>query len=137
MTSDPAAVSAPGSNRIDVFARGNDNAVYRRTYDTVNGWQYWVRIGGNLGSGPGAASWAAGRLDVLALGQDGALYHTYSTDGGAAGGRLYAVPPRRARQSVAGGGCLASNASRSCCELVAMGTRRCPWPVPRGGRGEE
>ena len=83
MTSDPAAVSALGSNRIDVFARGNDNAVYRRTYDTVNGWQYWVRIGGNLGSGPGAASWSTDRLDVLALGQDGALYHTYSTDGGA------------------------------------------------------
>src|SRR5439155_21533937 len=83
MPAGPAAVPAAGSNPIDVFAPGNGNAVYRPTYETVNGWQFWVRIGGNLGSGPGAASWAAGRLDVLALGQDGALYHTYSTDGGA------------------------------------------------------
>jgi hypothetical protein len=35
----------------------------------------WTSLGGGFSSGPGAASWGAGRLDAFATGLDGALWH--------------------------------------------------------------
>ena len=82
VTSDPAAVANVGvANHIDVFARGGDNALYQRTFDT-GGWHPWARLSGTLASGPAVTSWASGRLDVVAAGQDLALYHASSTNGG-------------------------------------------------------
>ena len=42
----------------------------------------WSSIAANMTSAPAVASWAPGRLDVFARGQDNALYHTYTTNGG-------------------------------------------------------
>jgi len=81
LTSSPAATSW-GPNRLDIFARGRDNALYHMWWDGTT-WQYWVRLGGSLTSDPVAVSWGANRLDVFARGNDLALYHTWSTDGGA------------------------------------------------------
>jgi hypothetical protein len=41
-------------------------------------WSDWERLGAELfTSGPAAASWAAGRLDVFAVGTDSAMYHKW------------------------------------------------------------
>ena len=69
LTSDPAAVSW-GPGRIDVFARGTDNALYHKWYD--GNWSGWESLGGMLTSGPAVCSWASGRLDVFARGTDNA-----------------------------------------------------------------
>jgi hypothetical protein len=65
-----------GSNRIDVFARGTDNAMYHRWWDGAN-WGGWENLGGVILSDPVAVSWGANRLDVFAEGTDGAVYHRW------------------------------------------------------------
>jgi hypothetical protein len=82
MTSAPA-VASWGPGRLDVFARGLDNALYY-TYsaDGGNSWVYWQRIPANMSSAPTAVSWGTNRIDVFARGADNALYHTYTIDGG-------------------------------------------------------
>ncbi|WP_052914317.1 tyrosinase family protein [Protofrankia coriariae] len=44
-------------------------------------WQTWESLGGVLTSGPGAASWGSGRLDVFARGTDSALWHRWYDNG--------------------------------------------------------
>jgi hypothetical protein len=78
LTSDPAAASW-ASGRLDVFARGTDNALWHRTYD--GGWGGWESLGGTITSGPAAVSWGQGRIDVFARGDDNALWHR-TFDGG-------------------------------------------------------
>src|SRR5439155_735953 len=81
MSSDPAAVSS-AAGRLDVFARGQDNALYLiSSTDSGASWQPWQRLGGNLASAPAASSWGQGRLDVFALGRDLNVYHLYSSGG--------------------------------------------------------
>ena len=72
LTSDPSAVSW-GSGRIDVFARGADNALWHRWY--AGSWSAWESLGGALSSGPDASSWGSGRLDVFARAKDNSLQH--------------------------------------------------------------
>lgn len=69
--SDPAAVSW-GSNRIDFFVRGADNAIWHDWWN--NGWGNWESLGGYLLSNPGVASWGPNRLDVFAVGNDKQVY---------------------------------------------------------------
>ena len=75
LTSDPDCLYwAPGE--IDCFARGTDNAIWRRVSVLLNGEaQPWESLGGNLTSGPSAVSWGEGRLDIFARGQDNGLWH--------------------------------------------------------------
>ena len=61
-----------GLNRIDVFARGIDNAMWHRWWDGVR-WNGWEPQGGVLASSPAVASPALGRLDLFALDNSGAL----------------------------------------------------------------
>jgi hypothetical protein len=62
-TGAPAAVAS--LNRVDVFARGTDNALWQRSY--VSGaWSGWSSRGGTLTSSPAAASAGPGQLDVFA-----------------------------------------------------------------------
>jgi Repeat of unknown function (DUF346) len=56
-------------NRIDVFARGNDNALYHKWWDGSN-WGGWESLGGVITSDPVAVSWGANRIDVFAKGSD-------------------------------------------------------------------
>jgi hypothetical protein len=73
MTSGPG-VSSWDSGRVDVFARGTDNALWHRSYD-VTGWSPWESLGGQITSDPAAVSRANGVIDVFATGTDSALYH--------------------------------------------------------------
>src|SRR5439155_71813 len=78
------AVTSSAANRLDVFARGQDKALYYlESTDGGMSWKPWSRIGANMSSDPAAVSSAAGRLDVFARGQDNALYLISSTDSGA------------------------------------------------------
>ncbi|GGV29716.1 hypothetical protein GCM10010495_52370 [Kitasatospora herbaricolor] len=59
----PAAVAS--LNRIDLFARGTDNALWQKSY--VSGeWTGWTRRGGTLASSPTAASGGPGQIEVFA-----------------------------------------------------------------------
>jgi len=42
LTSSPAAATAPGSSRIDVFVLGSDNGLWQRTYNSV--WSSWTSL---------------------------------------------------------------------------------------------
>ncbi|MBW4614650.1 MAG: hypothetical protein KME21_15510 [Desmonostoc vinosum HA7617-LM4] len=63
------------SGRLDVFARGGDNALWHKWFD--GGWSDWESLGGILTSDPSAVSWANGRIDVFARGADNALWHKW------------------------------------------------------------
>ena len=80
LTSAPA-VTSWGTNRLDVFARGNDAALYHRWWDGSS-WSAWQRIAASMTSAPAAVSSGLNRLDVFARGKDLALYHISSSDGG-------------------------------------------------------
>jgi hypothetical protein len=73
-TSDPdLASTAP--NRLDVFARGTDGGIWRKTWNGF-GWSGWTSVGGPVEGGPGAVSWDTGvandeeRIDVVAHATD-------------------------------------------------------------------
>jgi hypothetical protein len=70
------------SGRLDVFARGMDNALWHKWFD--GGWSGWESLGGELTSDPAAVSWDHGRIDVFARGTDGSLVHKWY-DGGWSG----------------------------------------------------
>ena len=71
----PHAVSW-GPNRLDIFARGSDNAMYHRWWNG-NNWGGWESLGGVILKDPIPVSWGANRLDVFAEGTDGAVYHRW------------------------------------------------------------
>jgi serine/threonine protein kinase len=73
-TLSPTAVSW-GPDRIDLFGRGSDGAIYHNYWD--GSWHSFESLGGNFIYGVAASSWGAGRLDVFAIGTDGAIYHNY------------------------------------------------------------
>jgi hypothetical protein len=76
----PAAVSW-GRSRLDVFARGTDpatgkaNVLMHKWFD--GSWHPWESLGGSLKSGPTAASWQEGRLDVFYSNASTALGHIW------------------------------------------------------------
>jgi len=59
-------------NRIDVFARGSNDALYQITWTGT--WGGWANKGGTLYSDPGAASLGYGYLDVFIQGAGNTLY---------------------------------------------------------------
>jgi spore germination protein YaaH len=69
----PAAASQ-GSAKLDVFAAGQNQVLYQKSFDGT-AWGAWQPLGGKLSSDPAAVSWGSGRLDVFARGTDYALYH--------------------------------------------------------------
>ena len=84
---EPAAVSW-GNGRIDCFTgflSGTRPAPVRRALQHKwfdNGqWSNWEGLGGDLNTGPGAASWASGRLDVFGLGNSMQLFHKWFDNG--------------------------------------------------------
>lgn len=62
-----------GSNRLDVFVKGTDNALWHRWWDGSR-WGGWESLGGILTSTPSAVSWGPYRLDVFVQGTDRALW---------------------------------------------------------------
>ena len=69
------AVSSWGGGRLDVFALGQDMAVYHTFTNDGATWTYWQRVNGAMNSAPAAASQAAGSVDLFVRGRDLALYH--------------------------------------------------------------
>ena len=55
--------------------------MYTRHYATSTGWSGWTSLGGILTSGPAAASWGPGRLDVFVRGTDNAVWHKWFSGG--------------------------------------------------------
>jgi hypothetical protein len=78
-TSAPAVCSW-GPTRLDVFGRGEDNALWHR-WLTGREWSDWESLGGTLTAPPAAVSWGEGRIDVFVRGTDLALWHKWFTDG--------------------------------------------------------
>src|SRR5438093_1670527 len=59
----PAAASQ-GSGKLDVFAAGQDHALYQNSFN--GSWSGWQLLGGRPKSHPAAVSWGNGRIDGLA-----------------------------------------------------------------------
>lgn len=76
LTEAPAAAST-GENRLDVFARATNDALYRRSW-TGKTWTGWEELGGRLASAPAAVSWGPGRLDVFLRGINNKLWQWWS-----------------------------------------------------------
>jgi Common central domain of tyrosinase len=66
--------------RLEVFARGDDNAVWH-IWQTApnNGWSAWASLGGNTPATPVVFPNADLRLEVFARGDDNALWHIWQT----------------------------------------------------------
>jgi hypothetical protein len=80
ITSAPAICSwRPG--RLDVFARGEDFALWHKYSQDLQSWSEWESLGGGLASPPAAVSWSEGRIDVFVRGTDRALWHKWFGDG--------------------------------------------------------
>ena len=73
MTTAPAAVSW-GPNRIDVFYRGGDNALWHRAWNGSE-WTGEEKLPSIMTSAPAAVSWGPDRIDVFYRGADNALWH--------------------------------------------------------------
>lgn len=75
LTSAPAVCSwAP--NRLDVFGRGQNQALWHM-YWNGSRWSNWEDLGGILTSAPAAVSWGPNRIDVFGVGQNQSLWHKY------------------------------------------------------------
>jgi hypothetical protein len=75
LTSGPA-VASWAANRLDVFARGGDDALWHKFWDGTS-WHDWESLGGSLTSDPAAVSWGPNRIDAFARGGDNALWHKF------------------------------------------------------------
>ena len=75
LTAQPAACSW-GPNRIDVFGRGTDSALWHKAW-VGSAWSGWQNLGGGIVGAPTVCSWANNCLDVFARGTDNAIWHKY------------------------------------------------------------
>lgn len=75
LTSAPAVASWQ-PNRLDVFGRGQNNALWHKYWDGRQ-WSGWEDLGGVLTSPPAAVSWGPNRIDIFARGQNQSLWHLY------------------------------------------------------------
>lgn len=75
-TSGPAVTSwAP--NRLDVFARGTNNALYTSSW-TGAAWNGWHPVAPQpMDSRPAAVSWGPNRIDLFARGTDRQMHHMW------------------------------------------------------------
>jgi hypothetical protein len=88
ITTDTPAIGVTSNGDMELFVRGNDNAIWHRTI-TFNGFVVygWESLGGNNTSGPAVTTWAPGslttgkRIDVFALQTNGQLFHRVFSDG--------------------------------------------------------
>jgi hypothetical protein len=71
-----ADASSWSSNRLDVFVRGTDGALWHRWWSGA-AWSAWESLGGAIQGNPAAISWGPGRIDVFARGIDNQLWHKW------------------------------------------------------------
>jgi hypothetical protein len=67
-------VASWGPGRLDVFARGSDQQLWHRWFDSGR-WSGWEALGGTLTSDPSAVSRMDGVIDVFARGGSNQLVH--------------------------------------------------------------
>lgn len=72
--SQPVPVSW-GNGRIDIFAIGMDDQMYRKVYGGKWEPDGWEALTGKFKSPPAAVSWGSDRLDVFGIGMDNQMYH--------------------------------------------------------------
>ena len=88
MTQGSPAVSSPASGKLDLFARGDDDRLWLRSYTSSNGWTPWEPLDATLNSSPAAtsrrnstATWKdlSGRsiTNIAANGGDGTVLRKY------------------------------------------------------------
>ncbi len=77
LTSSPA-VSSWGENRLDVVARGGDNALYHKWWNGM-AWSEYERLGGSLEGAPAAISRGPNLIDAFFRGRDDHLYQIRMT----------------------------------------------------------
>lgn len=81
ISSDPESgpsVSSWGPQRLDVFVRGTDNAVWHRCSDDGGvRWSDWTSLGGVITSAPASISRAANQIDVFVRGSGNKLFHAW------------------------------------------------------------
>ena len=80
ITSDPAVV-VNSDGRLEVFARGTDNALWHiwQTAPHAGPWSAWASLGGIITSDPATFVNSDGRIEVFARGTDNALWHIWQT----------------------------------------------------------
>ncbi|KAK4644018.1 hypothetical protein QC761_301050 [Podospora bellae-mahoneyi] len=73
---DPSVV-AWGPNRLDVFAKGKDSAIWYRWWNG-RAWGSWESMGGRMKGSTSTTAWSANRLDLFAVSaQDSSLQHKW------------------------------------------------------------
>jgi Common central domain of tyrosinase len=78
-------VAQNGDGRLEVFIRGDDNAVWHIWQTAPNsGWSGWATLGGVIHGRPVVFQNADLRLEVFARGDDNALWHTWQVSPGGA-----------------------------------------------------
>jgi hypothetical protein len=83
MASAPAACSS-GPDREDVFARGRDDQLYHKGYNSSTGWGEWESLGGQLSDAPAVvANWGSSVIDCFIKGVDNHLWQRW----------VWGVPP--------------------------------------------
>lgn len=81
-TSSAKRVAANPDGRMEVFARGDDDAVWHRWQLAPNGdWSGWADLGGRIVDDPVVARNADGRLEVFAVFDDGTVRHRWQLGG--------------------------------------------------------
>ena len=70
------SAAAWSANRLDVFVKGADDAMYHRWWNG-SAWGGFEDLGGIIMSAPAAVSWGPNRLDIFAVGTDSAMYHRW------------------------------------------------------------
>jgi hypothetical protein len=73
ITSAPT-VASWASNRLDVFARGQNNHLWHKVWNG-HSWDAWEDLGGVLASAPGCVSRSGNRIDCFAEGENQHLWH--------------------------------------------------------------
>jgi hypothetical protein len=68
------SVSSWAANRLDVFVRGTDNAIWHAWWDGTR-WNAWESLGPAIVSSPAAVSWGPNRIDLFGVGADGNVWH--------------------------------------------------------------
>src|SRR5213593_1282978 len=74
------ATARNADGRLEIFARGTDNALWHKWQTALNnGWSRWSALGGVITSDSVTAQNADGRLEVFVRGTDNAVWHKWQT----------------------------------------------------------
>lgn len=127
-TSAPAAISTDGQS-MDLFVRGEDNALWTRHnvyYLYPNNWGSWTRLGGSVTSAPAVTFGSGGIADVFVRGADGAVWvcafnGSYCSAWSTLGGRVTGAPA------------VATNPDTGVVDVVVRGTDDRVWTCEYDG----